>query len=131
MSDPVTVRRVHPRGLAKGLRIKITELHEIDDHLYSFCISHPSAKYLEICFAWSWDRRNKNFLEAHLIDPGDKDFDEVTSEDYISGAAKGAVLRIKFGKDVKCVLAHQLSMKWETLIYLMIEYKGENIFATT
>lgn len=131
MSDPVTIRRVHTRGLAKGLRLKLSPLHRIDDHLYSFCISHPFAKYLEIGTALSWDRRNKYFLEIHLIDTGDKPFDDVTSDDYRSGVAKGAILRVKFDKEVTKILTQHVALKWETMVYLMIEYKGENIFATT
>lgn len=131
MSDPVTIRRVHTLGLAKGLRLKLSPLHRIDDHLYSFYIDHPSAKYIEIGFALSRSRRKKSFLEVHLIDTGDKDFDDVTSADYISGAAKGAMLHINFGTDVTAVLTQHVALKWGTLVYLMIEYKGENIFATT
>ena len=131
MSDPVTIRRVPTMGLAKGLRLKLSPLHRIDEHLYSFCISHPSAKYLEIGVALSWSRRKKNFLEIHLIDTGGKDFDDVTCEDYRKGVAKGAVLNVNFGREVTAVLTQHVVMKWETLFYLMIEYKGENIFATT
>ena len=132
MNDPVTIRRVYPKGhLAKGLRIKLTKLHRIDDHLYSFRIIHPSVKYVDIGDALSWTKRKKSFLFLMLSDPGDKDLDDVTSEDYISGAAKGAFINVNFGKDVTAVLAHYIALKYETQVYLMIEYKGENIFATT
>ena len=120
MKDLIKVSRYRPEGwLPHGLRIKVSELKKLDDHLYSFYIEHPSRKYLE--FSWASCYENgAHYEKFEMIDPGEKDYDDVTSEDYISGAAKGAALKITYTKPVTDIIFKVIPLKWETQVFMIV-----------
>lgn len=111
-----------------NLKFSISKLHKIDEHLYSFYIYHPSVKYAVFSSVWTTQRNGVPYHTIEVLDTCGKDDDEVTTEDYENGTVKEGQIKIKYYKPVHDILFKYVPLKWETIVFLIVEHDNFDIW---
>jgi hypothetical protein len=123
MIYPIKLSRYHPeRYLPHGLRFKISKLHKIDDHLYSFNIYHPDCKYLDTDLVSSMQL---NYVHYKQLELTEETYENPTQEDYISGKVKGGCIKIRYYEPVTDILLKIVPLKWETQVFIIPSIGGD------
>lgn len=110
--------------ILNNLKFKISKLHKIDEHLYSFIIYHDSRKY--VGFSDGLVCGSHYYID--ILDSGEKGIDEVTPEDYHNGTLKEGHVKIKIKKPVHDLLFYYVPLKWETQVFLIVEHEDFDIW---
>ena len=110
--------------LLNNLKFKISKLHKIDEHLYSFIIYHDSRKY--VGFSDGLVCGSHYYID--ILDSGEKCIDEVTPEDYRNGTLKEGHVKIRIKKPVQDLLFYYVPLKWETQVFLIVEHEYFDIW---
>ena len=110
--------------LLNNLKFKISKLHKIDEHLYSFMIYHDSRKYVGLGDSLVCG----SYYYIDILDSGEKEPDEVTPEDYKSGNLKEGHVKIRIEKPVHDLLFHYVPLKWETQVFILAELEDYNLW---
>ena len=109
--------------LLNNLKFKISKLHKIDEHLYSFMIYHDSRKYVDLS-----DGFCGSYRYIDILDSGEKDPDEVTPEDYKNGNLKEGHVKIRIKKPVHDLLFYYVPLKWETQVFILAELEDYDLW---
>ena len=121
---PIKISKFKDDGfLPHGLRFSISKLHKIDEHLYSFQIKHPTKKYLTFN---EYSCRQANGVDFQCIEMVDDDRDFIEREDYITGKVKGGLIKIRYYKPVCGVIIHYIPLKYETLVFIIVDMWNKN-----
>ena len=110
--------------ILNNLKFKISKLHKIDEHLYSFMIYHDSRKYVELCNGLVCG----SYYYIDILDCGGKTYDEVKEEDYHNGTLKEGHVKIRIKKPVHDLLFHYVPLKWETQVFILAELEDYNLW---
>lgn len=128
MTDyPIKINKFkNSSSVLNNLKFDITKLHKIDEHLYSFCIYHPSAKYCVFSSSWTTQNNGVPYHVIEVLDTCGKDDDDVTAEDFENGNVKEGSIKIKYYKPVDEIRFHFVPLKWETMVFILVDYENCN-----
>lgn len=130
MAELITIAKyTPPHWRPKGLDFNISKLHRVDDHLFSFMVWHDYVKYPHIDIVSGYDPSTKrNYYVVQIVDSGDRDYYELTEEDYNGGRVKGGAVKILYKPPIVDFLFHWEPLKWEEQFFMMVDYESRDLW---